>query len=213
MRQMWFNDLLRFFFSWHFCGSACVHSPNEEYVLRYFPFDQAWFLAHASVLYSTQDTCPPTHGDPTVSIFLPYLTVIVVYPVVRDGDAWLRAPFTACSFTPTDCSLSFAAPAAAPHLHPPQYEESLLEMRRVLHACILHAPSSVDAFWAAAAVEGGVSPDPGDMKFSCPGVGTSPRSSAGPRRQTPALSGELVRVLGLADLNLREEDVPLLEDT
>ncbi|CAN0329669.1 unnamed protein product, partial [Ectocarpus sp. 8 AP-2014] len=36
--------------------------------------------------------------------------------------------------------------------HHMRYEESLLEMRRVLHACILHAPSSVEGFWAAAAV-------------------------------------------------------------
>lgn len=87
-----------------------------------------------------------------------------------------------------------------------QYEESLLEMRRVLHACILHAPSNVDAFWAAAAVEGGVSPDPRDVRESTHEAG-SPGVFGG---RHLALSEELVRVLGLAALDLREEDLPLL---
>lgn len=82
-------------------------------------------------------------------------------------------------------------------------------MRRVLHACILHAPSNVDAFWAAAAVEGGVSPDPGDVRESTPEAGSAPAASG--RRQL-ALSEELMEVLGLADLDLREEDLPLLGD-
>ena len=89
-----------------------------------------------------------------------------------------------------------------------QYEESLLEMRRVLHACILHAPSNVDAFWAAAAVEGGVSPDPGDVSESSHEAESAGASA--PRKL--ALSEELVRVLGLADLDLREEDLPMLGD-
>lgn len=89
-----------------------------------------------------------------------------------------------------------------------QYEESLLEMRRVLHACILHAPSNVDAFWAAAAVEGGVSPDSRDMSESSTEAGSEGASGRGQL----ALSEELVRVLGLADLDLREEDLPLLGD-
>lgn len=81
-------------------------------------------------------------------------------------------------------------------------------MRRVLHACILHAPSSVDGFWAAAAVEGGVSPDPEDLSESPPEAGSAGVSG----RRRPALSEELVGVLGLADLDLREEDLPLLGD-
>lgn len=106
--------------------------------------------------------------------------------------------------------LSRPPPALVPPPLPLQYEESLLEMRRVLHACILHAPSSVDAFWAAAAVEGGVSPDPGDMNFVPTDADTRTRN-AGPRQM--ALSEELVRALGLADLNLRDEDLPLLGET
>lgn len=79
-------------------------------------------------------------------------------------------------------------------------------MRRVLYACILHAPSSVDGFWAAAAVEGGVSPDSGDLSELRPEA----RSAGVSGRRQLALSEELVRVLGLADLDLREEDLPLL---
>ncbi len=89
-----------------------------------------------------------------------------------------------------------------------QYEESLLEMRRVLHACILHEPSSVDAFWAAAAVEGGVSPDPGDMTQSSPRAG----SAGGSGSRQVGLPAELMRVLGLSDLDIREEDLPLLDE-
>ncbi|CAN0397927.1 unnamed protein product [Ectocarpus sp. 8 AP-2014] len=95
--------------------------------------------------------------------------------------------------------------------HHMRYEESLLEMRRVLHACILHAPSSVEGFWAAAAVEGGVSPDPGDMIPSSPDV-TGGEDGDHENREPVALSKQLVRVLGLAELDLRAEDLPLLGD-
>ncbi|CAN0156076.1 unnamed protein product [Ectocarpus sp. 4 AP-2014] len=95
--------------------------------------------------------------------------------------------------------------------HHMRYEESLLEMRRVLHACMLHAPSSVEGFWAAAAVEGGVSPDPGDMIPSAPDV-TGGEDGDHENREPVTLSKQLVRVLGLAELDLRAEDLPLLED-
>ncbi|CAM9814124.1 unnamed protein product [Ectocarpus sp. 6 AP-2014] len=95
--------------------------------------------------------------------------------------------------------------------HHMRYEESLLEMRRVLHACILHAPSSVEGFWAAASVEGGVSPDPGDMIPSSPDV-TGGEDGDHENREPVALSKQLVRVLGLAELDLRAEDLPLLGD-
>ncbi|CAM9975875.1 unnamed protein product [Ectocarpus sp. 12 AP-2014] len=95
--------------------------------------------------------------------------------------------------------------------HHMRYEESLLEMRRVLHACMLHAPSSVEGFWAAAAVEGGVSPDPGDMIPSAPDV-TGGEDGDRENREPVALSKQLVRVLGLAELDLRAEDLPLLRD-
>lgn len=84
-------------------------------------------------------------------------------------------------------------------------------MRQVLHACILHAPSSVEGFWAAAAVEGGVSPDPGDVIPSSPDVTGGEDGDHG-NREPVALSKELVRVLGLAGLDLRAEDLPLLGD-
>ncbi|CAB1111428.1 unnamed protein product [Ectocarpus sp. CCAP 1310/34] len=93
--------------------------------------------------------------------------------------------------------------------HHMRYEESLLEMRRVLHACILHAPSSVEGFWAAAAVEGGVWPDPGDMIPSAPDV-TGGANGDHKNHEPVALSKQLRRVLGLAELDLRPEDLPLL---
>ncbi|CAN0458429.1 unnamed protein product [Ectocarpus sp. 12 AP-2014] len=95
--------------------------------------------------------------------------------------------------------------------HHMRYEESLLEMRRVLHACILHAPSNVEGFWAAAAVEGGVSPDPADMIPSAADL-TGGEDGDRENREPVALSKQLVRVLGLAELDLRAEDLPLLGD-
>ncbi|CAN0049048.1 unnamed protein product, partial [Hapterophycus canaliculatus] len=111
-----------------------------------------------------------------------------------------------------------------------KYEATLLEMRKVLHACLLHAPTSVEAFWAAAAAEGGVSPDPGDMAIGSPLDEASREAAAGSgggknRMQlhrnggehdgsaaAAALSGKLGRSLGLSDLDLRGEDLPLLGD-
>lgn len=93
----------------------------------------------------------------------------------------------------------------------------------MVHACILHAPNSIDALWAAAAVEGGVSPDPGDTVASPPatggkGVGETGQKAAGAAGSVfrgggllqNTLSEQLVHVLGMSELDLRDEDLAAL---
>ncbi|CAM9447701.1 unnamed protein product, partial [Scytosiphon promiscuus] len=114
-----------------------------------------------------------------------------------------------------------AAKARGGHHDTMRYEATLLEMRKVLHACLLHAPTSVEAFWAAAAAEGGVSPDPGDMPTGLPSeeaCGGPPAKVGGGNgadgggAAAAALRGELERSLGLSKLDLRGGDLPLLGD-
>lgn len=87
----------------------------------------------------------------------------------------------------------------------------------MLHACVAHAPSSIDGFWAAVAVEGGVSPDPGDEPPGFPhpkeaniddrGLIELPLGEEECGRRC-GLAKELERVLGMSDLELWEEDLP-----
>lgn len=90
----------------------------------------------------------------------------------------------------------------------------------MLHACAAHAPSSIDGFWAAAAVEGGVSPDPEDEPPGFP-QSTEANVDGGGLVELPlgedageeergrrcALAIELEGVLGMSDLELWEDDL------
>lgn len=83
----------------------------------------------------------------------------------------------------------------------------------------MHAPHDVEAFWAAATAEGGVSPDPGDIVPGSPTSDAIPDSaSAGVLEESrstgsaPSLKGEsvaeeLVRVLGLSPLDARDDEL------
>lgn len=95
----------------------------------------------------------------------------------------------------------------------------------------MHEPSSIDALWAAAAAEGGVSLDPGDKSLVSPATVQSATSvEIGPssegdtaaahvkhsardsRRLGNAMSAELTRALGMSELDLRDADLAALHD-
>lgn len=104
-----------------------------------------------------------------------------------------------------------------------QYQEALLETRRVLRECLLHEPDSVDSLWAAATVEGGVSLDPGDISAppsaaeggsidGKPGIrddGLEDSQFGGRKRLMARESAaqELMRVLGLSVLAVKDEEL------
>lgn len=92
-----------------------------------------------------------------------------------------------------------------------------------MHSCILHAPNSIDALWAAAAVEGGVCPDPEDTvapptatdgkavdETGHEATGATRAVSGGDGRCENTLSEQLVNVLGMSELDLRDEDLAAL---
>lgn len=77
---------------------------------------------------------------------------------------------------------------------------------------MLHTPHSVDAFWAAATVEGGVSPDSRDMDLASPGsedVGDTrvvvARDGAG--KGDSSMGAELVKTFGLSELDVRDSEL------
>lgn len=97
-----------------------------------------------------------------------------------------------------------------------------METRRILQTCLRHTPDSVDSLWAAATVEGGISLDPADTspppaaadstggKVGTRGGGLEDPNFGGQERGNAARESaaeELMRVLGLSDLAVEDEEL------
>lgn len=90
----------------------------------------------------------------------------------------------------------------------------------MLGTCFLHAPHDIEGFWAAAAVEGGVSLDPGDITSSPLTIDVRVNSTQVPMAgesqgfgengsaiRGESLPDELTRVLGLSPLAVEEGEL------
>lgn len=98
-----------------------------------------------------------------------------------------------------------------------------METRRILRTCLRHAPDSVDSLWAAATVEGGISLDPADTSPPPAAAAYSSGGKAGMRgggsenshfggqeggsAARESAAEELMRVLGLSDLAVEDEEL------